>query len=189
VPRLAWGLILSIALVAPDLAARSAKRSKASKSEQSEKPSSKAVSFTIARPENAGMMNGIPARVVVEPRDGIQASHLTHLGQPKAPKDGGLVLLGGDTVELAVRPGTYSVQVLTPIEMQPKGGYPPGRKSRNWESPVVKVLLERGEAITVVVEPGVSDADYNGSWVIGKAAPPAPDAPAGALPSAQEQER
>jgi hypothetical protein len=184
VTRLAWGLILSVALVAPDLAALAAKKSKASKE------SASGVAFTIARPENAGMMNGIPARIVLEPHDGILSSRLTHLGLPKAPpNERGLVLAGGDTVELSVRPGKYSVQVLTPIDIQPKGGYPPGRKPHNWESPVVKVLLARGEAITLVVEAGVTDADYNGSWVIGKAAPPEPEPTADGAPSAEERER
>ena len=170
--RLAWGLIFTIALVAPDLTAKPAKRSKAPKE------STGGIPFTLARPENMGVMNQIPARIVLEPRDGILSSHLTHLGQEpkKPPKERGIVLVGGDTVELSVRPGTYSVQVLTPVDNQPPGGYPVGSKPRQWESPVVKVVLARGEAITLVVEPGITDADYNGSWVIAKAAPPEPQA-------------
>jgi hypothetical protein len=164
--------MLALAVTAPDLAAKAAKRSKAAKPSTESKETTNVVSFTITRPENAGIMNGIPARIVFEPRDGILSSRLTHLGQqPKSPpKDRGLVVAGGDTVELSVRPGTYSVQAITPVESQPPSVY--GRKRRPWESPVVKVLLARGEVITLVVEPGVTGADYDGSWHIGKALPP-----------------
>jgi hypothetical protein len=188
VTRLAWGLILSIALVAPELAAKAAKRSKgSSESSKSSKDSSGGVVFTLARPENAGMMNGIPARIVFEPKDGILSSRLTHLGQvPKSPrKDGGLVLVGGDMIEMSVKPGTYSVRAVTPVESQPPGGYPPGRKARAWESAVVKVMLAKGEAITLVVEPGVTGADYNGSWLIAKAEPPGAEPTDGAAPAQQ----
>jgi hypothetical protein len=180
VTRLAWGLILSIALVAPELAAKAAKRPKGSESPKSSKEPSGAVVFTLARPENAGIMNSVPSRIVLEPKDGILSSRLTHLGQvPKSPrKEGGLVLVGGDAIEMTVKPGTYSVRALTPVEAQPPGGYPPGRKARVWESAVVKVMLAKGEAITLVVEPGVTGADYNGSWLIAKAAPPEAEPPA-----------
>jgi hypothetical protein len=181
VARLTWALLLSIALVAPDLAAKPAKRAKADKPEKADRPDketpSGGVSFTIARPENAGMMNTIPLRLVIEPRDGIVSSKVTHLGQPKAPpkdKDKGLLLIGGDAVDMSVRPGTFSVKAVTPVELQPPG-YRGTHKARAWESAVVKVQLERGEVITLVVEPGVTGADYDGSWHIGKAAPPEPE--------------
>lgn len=186
--RLTWALLVSIALVSPGLAAKPAKKAKAEGA--AKQGSGTGVVFTIARPENAGMMNGIPARIVIEPRDGIVSSRLTHLGQPKTPrdKDRGLLLVGGDAVELSVRPGTYSVQALTPVDLQPKGGYF-GVKQRTWESPVVKVLLERGEAITVVLEAGVTGADYDGSWHIGKAAPPEPESAQGDSTPPAERER
>ena len=53
---------------------------------------------------------------------------------------------------------------------QPPSVY--GIKRRRWESPVVKVLLARGEAITLVLEPGITGSDYDGTWHIGKAVPP-----------------
>jgi hypothetical protein len=189
VARLAWALLLSITLVAPDLAAKPAKRGKSAGAGKPAREGAGGVTFTIARPENAGMMNLIPARIVIEPSGGIVSSRLTHLGQPKAPpkdRDRGLVLIGGDAVELAVRPGTYSVQALTPVEMQPKGGYI-GLKPHRWESSVVKVQLEAGEVITVVLEAGVTGSDYDGSWHIGKAAPPEPEAQADAPPAERER--
>jgi hypothetical protein len=181
VARLTWALILVMVFAAPDLAAKAGKKPKAAKAvkeTKEAKETANVVSFTNARPENAGMMNGVPARIALEPRDGILSSRLTHLGQEKAPgKDRGFVLAGGDTLELSVRPGTYSVQALTPVEVQPPSIY--GRKRRQWESPVVKVLLARGDVITLVVEPGVTGADYDGTWHIGKAAPPEPAEPEG----------
>jgi hypothetical protein len=128
--------------------------------------------FDLIRPENAGMMNLIPARVVLEPGSGIVSSRVTHL-HTKPKKDlKGLVLVGGDTASVSVKPGTYSVQVLTPVADQPAGSYPAG-KPRVWQSAVVKVVLSQGETICVVVEPGIEGTEYNGSWTIGKAESPA----------------
>jgi hypothetical protein len=175
-----WGLLVWLAssLAGPAFAAKSAKKGKAGKSAKAEtaeklpeKPEKKRdpslAYFGMIRPENAGMMNLVPARISFEPGSGIVSSRVTHL-HPNPKKDlRGLVLVGGDSASLALKPGTYSVRILTPIADQPVGGYPHGTP-RQWESPVVKVVLSQGEAICLLVEPGIDGSEYDGSWTVGK---------------------
>lgn len=174
-----WGLLVLLAssLAPPAFAAKAGKKGKAEKlPEKADKPEKKRdpslAYFGMIRPENAGMMNLVPARISFEPGSGIVSSRVTHL-HPNPKKDlRGLVLVGGDSASLALKPGTYSVQVLTPIADQPVGGYPHGTP-RVWESPVVKVVLSQGEAICLLVEPGIDGSEYDGSWTLGKTESPA----------------
>jgi hypothetical protein len=166
-------------LAGPALAAKAGKKGKegkAAKAEKAEKPEKKRdpslAYFGMIRPENAGMMNLVPARISFDPGSSIVSSRVTHL-HPNPKKDlRGLVLVGGDSASLALKPGTYSVQVLTPIADQPVGGYPHG-VPRVWESPVIKVVLSQGEAICLLVEPGIDGSEYDGSWTLGKTESPA----------------
>ncbi len=163
---LVWVLLVSAAVAKP------AKRSKeADKGGKSGGESADAATFKLVRPENAGMMNLVPARVVLDPDSGVRSKSVTHLRPPKKEPPG-LVLVGGDMAALSVRPGTYSVEVTTPLADQPRG-YPNGTKQHVWHSPKVKVVLSRGETICLVLEPGVAETDYDGSWAIGKAVSPA----------------
>ena len=128
----------------------------------------------FVRPENPGLMNQVPAHVLLEPRSGVIEGRITRAGaRPKAaiadPRR--LVLVGGDRAAFTVRPGTYSLQALTPVKDQP----PPvfgGRREVVWKSPEVKIVLAAGETICIVVEPGITGADFDGSWLVTKAAKP-----------------
>lgn len=173
---------MASSLAGPALAAKAGKKgkegkaAKAEKAEKPEKPEKKRdpslAYFGMIRPENAGMMNLVPARISFDPGSSIVSSRVTHL-HPNPKKDlRGLVLVGGDSASLALKPGTYSVQVLTPIADQPVGGYPHG-VPRVWESPVIKVVLSQGEAICLLVEPGIDGSEYDGSWTLGKTESPA----------------
>jgi hypothetical protein len=172
------GAVLALAASLIAAPATAAKAGKGSKSTKDAKPEGgdggggKHASFGLIRPENAGMMNLIPARISLEPGSGIVSSRVTHLrGNPKKDLKG-LVLVGGDTASLSLKPGTYSVQVVTPVADQPPGIHLAG-KAHPWQSAVVKVVLSQGETICVVVEPGIDGTEYNGSWTIGKAESPA----------------
>jgi hypothetical protein len=137
------------------------------------RPSANLASLTFARSEDQGMMNRIPSYILFEPRSGFVEGRVTRAGsRPKAaaadPRH--LVLAGGDRAAFTVRPGTYSVHAQTPVKDQPPTGYA-GHRERVWTSPEVKIVLSSGDAICVVVEPGITGAEYDGSWVITKAAP------------------
>jgi hypothetical protein len=183
-----WALVVwfaSNALAGVAFAAKAGKKGKAAKTEKqdkvekAEKPEKadkkrdpSLAYFGMIRPENAGMMNLVPARISFDPGSSIVSSRVTHL-HPNPKKDlRGLVLVGGDSASLALKPGTYSVQILTPVADQPVGGYPHG-PPRVWESPIIKVVLSQGEAICLLLEPGIDGSEYDGSWTLGKTESPA----------------
>ena len=144
------------------------------KPEKRTSPPANVAFLRFVRPENQGLMNRVPAHVLFEPRGGVVEGRVTRAGaRPKAaiadPRR--LVLAGGDKAAFTVRPGTYSLKALTPVKDQP----PPvfgGKREVDWKSPEVKIVLERGETICIVVEPGITGADYDGSWLVAKAATP-----------------
>lgn len=160
---------LASLLVAPVVGAKS--RRKGSNGDKKGSETSEVARFNLVRPENAGMMNLVPARIALEPESGVVSSNVTHL-RPSKKEPHGLTLVGGDVAALALRPGTYSVQVTTPVADQPPG-YHPGGKPRAWKSAAVKVVLSKGETICLVLEPGIEGTEYDGTWSIGKAASPA----------------
>jgi hypothetical protein len=161
-------VVLACALLAPGLGAEPAKRAGA--------PTELAF-LAFVRMENQGLMNHVPSHVVFEPRKGVVAGRVTRMGQrPKAAiaEPRRLVLVGGDTASFSVRPGAYSIKALTPVKDQPPPLYE-GEKGHEhvWKSPEVKVVLSAGETICLIVDAGITGTDYDGSWIIQKAATPA----------------
>jgi hypothetical protein len=169
------GLVLSLLASSLSAASAEAKPKKASKKAEPAKASSppfdpQLARFGVVRPENAGMMNLVPARIGLDPGGGIVAKSLTHL-RPVKKEPPGLTLVGGDLATLSLRPGTYSIQVTTPIADQPPE-YLHGQ-SRAWVSPLVKVMLSKGEVICLVLEPTIAGSEYDGGWTLSKADTPA----------------
>ena len=160
--------MLACALLAPGLEAKPEKRAGAA---------AEVAYLAFVRMENQGMMNLVPSHVVFEPRKGVVAGRVTRMGKrPKAAvaEPRRLVLVGGDTASFSVRPGAYSIQALTPVKDQPPPLYERHQEHEHvWKSPEVKVVLSAGETICLVVDAGITGSDYDGSWVIQKAATPA----------------
>lgn len=167
--------LLAISFTAPVAEAKAKKPSRKAdpaKAAKESAPDPQLARFGVVRPENAGIMNGVPARLGIEPSSpgsGIVTKALTHL-RPLKKEPAGLVLVGGDLAALTLRPGTYSIQVTTPVADQP-AEYVHGQ-SHAWVSSLIKVMLSKGEAICLVLEPTIAGTEYDGGWALTKADSP-----------------
>jgi hypothetical protein len=92
---------------------------------------------------------------------------VTHLGDhgPTPVRNPARVhLAGGDTVVFSVRPGRYSLRIVTPISDQPPG-YAEG-KPHVWQSEPLNVVAAPKRAARVVVVPTAIGGTYDGGWRI-----------------------
>lgn len=128
--------------------------------------STAAGSVTVIRPENNGGMNLIPCKLVLRRSTGLLSAAVTHVdGQRPAPIDDlkSLDLIGGDTLTLSVRPGKYSLSVVTPISEQPQGYR---GKAHVWRSETLNVTVTKQGNVRVSILPTSAGPAYNGGWKI-----------------------